>query len=183
MENQRCCLRIIANALPADNPMQSELCSHIGGQGNCMCRRCDLGGTSQEKEIGAGFSAILKVCMRWSDRLFLKLKDNLHPGSTRNALETSIAISEQLESATKGVAQTVKDLQTKTGVKDKIAQVFIDRSIDECRRSKKTIPHGQAADNRQGGLLSLCTIYSDKMNPLLTMQCEQSIISSLSIHT
>lgn len=83
----------------------------------------------------------------------------------------------QLESATKGVAQTVKDLQKNSGVKDKIAQVFIDRIIDECRRTKKTIPHSQTADNQQGNLLPLHTTYSEKMNPLLSMRCEQSIIS------
>lgn len=36
--------------LPADNPQQSEEASHIGGNANHPCRKCKIGGTSQEKE-------------------------------------------------------------------------------------------------------------------------------------
>jgi hypothetical protein len=41
--------------LPGDNPMQSEMCSHIGMTGNLFCRVCKV---NRSKKEGAGADAI-----------------------------------------------------------------------------------------------------------------------------
>ena len=40
---QEILFRVISRIKPADNPQQSELCSHIGLGGNHYCRRCKIG--------------------------------------------------------------------------------------------------------------------------------------------
>lgn len=47
--------------LPADNPMQAELSSHVGLRANLLCRQCDVGGTGKEKESDAGYEALFEV--------------------------------------------------------------------------------------------------------------------------
>ncbi|KAI0728282.1 hypothetical protein C8Q72DRAFT_875862 [Fomitopsis betulina] len=47
---QEIIFRIILHIFPADNPQQSEHCSHIGGQGNKSCRSCKIGGTVEEQD-------------------------------------------------------------------------------------------------------------------------------------
>ena len=44
--------------LPADNPMQAELSSHIGLGGNLFCRRCWAGGSGQDKASDNGFHSL-----------------------------------------------------------------------------------------------------------------------------
>ncbi len=54
--------RIISRVKPADNPQQSELCSHIGLNGNQYCRRCKVGGPDGYVESNEGYGALFKVC-------------------------------------------------------------------------------------------------------------------------
>ncbi len=61
MTKEECCFRIFQNAAPADNPMQSELCSHIGAQGNKNCRRCKVGGNKEFRETAEGFHSLFSV--------------------------------------------------------------------------------------------------------------------------
>ena len=53
--------RLIIRAKPADNPQQSELCSHIGLHGNKFCRRCHAGGTASMVESHAGYEELFTV--------------------------------------------------------------------------------------------------------------------------
>lgn len=55
------CFRMFVSADPSDNPMQSEVASHIGGGGNLFCRKCEAGGTNEEKESTEGFECLFKV--------------------------------------------------------------------------------------------------------------------------
>ncbi|KAI0264584.1 hypothetical protein BC834DRAFT_804009, partial [Gloeopeniophorella convolvens] len=99
------------SSLPADNPMQSELSSHIGLGGNCFCRRCKVGGTQEEKTTADGFHA-----------LFV-------PGVPRSATATRKEVMAQLRDAARG--QDVEDRQHKSGVKDVLAQKVIQRAAQE----------------------------------------------------
>ncbi|EPQ52923.1 hypothetical protein GLOTRDRAFT_46299 [Gloeophyllum trabeum ATCC 11539] len=96
--------RILPHIFPADNPQQSETCSHIGMHGNLFCRRCKVGGGADDKES--------------------------YP---RSCAETVQVIKDQLWSACLGVQEAVDALQTRTGVKDKIASFWIDQCITKAR--------------------------------------------------
>ncbi|KAI0682322.1 hypothetical protein BC835DRAFT_1424616 [Cytidiella melzeri] len=50
--------RIFVSAAPSDNSMQSELSSHIGGGSNLFCRKCNVGGTTLEKESTEGYESL-----------------------------------------------------------------------------------------------------------------------------
>lgn len=53
--------RILPHNFPADNPQQSETCSHIGLKGNFWCRRCYVGGTEVERASAEGYKKYYKV--------------------------------------------------------------------------------------------------------------------------
>ncbi|TFY58537.1 hypothetical protein EVG20_g8108 [Dentipellis fragilis] len=107
--------RIIPHLAAADNPQQSELSSHIGMQGNKYCRRCDVGGTDEHKETDEGYRSLYKA------------------QTARKPNETASAIKSQIKIAALGVQEAVTTLQTKTGVKDKIAEYWIGKAITRAR--------------------------------------------------
>ena len=53
--------KIYVNCGPGDNPAQSEVCGHIGGNGNHPCRKCFVGGSQQVKETDNGFHSLFEV--------------------------------------------------------------------------------------------------------------------------
>lgn len=53
--------RLIPRMDPADNPQQSELCSHIGMKGSCFCRRCKAGGNLQHVTSEVGYDDLFRV--------------------------------------------------------------------------------------------------------------------------
>lgn len=53
--------RLIPRMKPADNPQQSELCSHIGMKGSRFCRRCKAGGNRQHTTTEDGYHALFRV--------------------------------------------------------------------------------------------------------------------------
>ena len=121
-----CQFRIFKSALPADNPMQSELCSHIGSTGLKKCRCCDIGGNAEHIESSVGYHSLFSVCIV----VFLFRSFNLNSymiGALCNANSTHNKLLQQLKLATKGVKKRVADRQTLTEVKDKIVQVFINK--------------------------------------------------------
>lgn len=58
------CFCLYVNVNASDNPMQSEVACHIGGKGNHFCRKCNVGGTQQEKATNEGYHALFEVCGR-----------------------------------------------------------------------------------------------------------------------
>jgi hypothetical protein len=58
---QEILFRMINRVEPADNPQQSELCSHIGLHGNKFCRRCHVGGTGKELETQSRYESLYTV--------------------------------------------------------------------------------------------------------------------------
>ncbi|KIJ47128.1 hypothetical protein M422DRAFT_249438 [Sphaerobolus stellatus SS14] len=90
--------------LPADNPMQSTLSSHIGLKGNCFCRKCHIGGSQDFKTSDIGYH-------------------QLFTGSLRNSAETRQEIENQLEETLKGLS--VEERQRFTGTKDSLTEPII----------------------------------------------------------
>ncbi|TFY66993.1 hypothetical protein EVJ58_g1912 [Rhodofomes roseus] len=107
--------RLIPHLLPADNPQQSEHCSHIGGKGKYPCRACRVGGSAEERETDAGYEQFFSS------------------GISRSVNDTIAEIKAQLLAACLGVQDAVDDMQTQSGVKDKIAQHWIEILIPRAR--------------------------------------------------
>ena len=53
--------KIHVNCGPGDNPAQSEVCGHIGGNGNQLCRKFHAGGTHEVKQSDEGFHSLFEV--------------------------------------------------------------------------------------------------------------------------
>ncbi|KAI0642270.1 hypothetical protein C8Q79DRAFT_918071 [Trametes meyenii] len=127
-------LRIVPEVLPADNPQQSASCSHVGLHGNYPCRRCQFGGTELERETDQGY------------------EQHFTPGTPRTATETLNAINEQLRAAALGVASTVTKLQTRSGVKDSLAEHWIQKLLVLAREKQQTqIKNPSTRDPRLNG--------------------------------
>ncbi|KAI0074824.1 hypothetical protein K474DRAFT_1600932 [Panus rudis PR-1116 ss-1] len=105
--------RIISRLKPADNPQQSELCSHIGLRGSHFCRRCGIGGDAGMLETQRGY-----------EQLFA-------PGIPRTKDTTLTAIHDQFDMACAG--EDVANLQKESGVKDAIAQHWIEQIIPKAK--------------------------------------------------
>ncbi|KAI0684953.1 hypothetical protein BC835DRAFT_1408984 [Cytidiella melzeri] len=106
---QEILFRIINRIEPADNPQQSELCSHI------ECKEATFAGA---------------VRLEGHSRTLRARKDI---GNYFGVPETVAEITAQLVAATHGVAKTVETMQTKSGIKDAIAQHWIDKLIAQSR--------------------------------------------------
>ncbi|KAJ7467555.1 hypothetical protein FB451DRAFT_1340448 [Mycena latifolia] len=122
------CLCIYVNAGPSDNPMQSEVSGHIGGKGNCPCRKCKMGGTQQEKATNEGYHAIFEA------------------GEPRTKEYILEELEKQVKLACSGVVTHVKDSQTETGVKDVYTQYWIDQLILRFKEMKKDEPNRSVQD-------------------------------------
>ncbi|KAK7012526.1 hypothetical protein R3P38DRAFT_3588421 [Favolaschia claudopus] len=115
-------LDIYCNAGPSDNPMQSEICSHIGGKGNCFCRKCRVGGSQKDKATDDGYHALFEAGMPRTKEYILS------------------ELEKQVEMACSGISKPVKELQTETGVKDAYTQVWIDDLIARFKQMRKDNP-------------------------------------------
>ncbi|KAJ7924500.1 hypothetical protein B0H13DRAFT_1511636, partial [Mycena leptocephala] len=98
---------------PSDNTMQSEASAHIGGKGNCFCRKYLVGGTQKEKATNEGYHALFEL-----------LSDAQGLRCLRQA-----ELEKQVKLACSGVMKLVKDSQTNTGVKDTYTQFWIEQLI------------------------------------------------------
>ncbi|KAJ7693871.1 hypothetical protein B0H17DRAFT_1132256 [Mycena rosella] len=146
------CLCIHANTGPSDNPMQSEISAHIGGKGNCPCRKCQMGGTQGEKATNNGYHAIFEA------------------GEPRTKEHIIAELEKQVKLACSGVAKHVKDSQTETGVKDTYTQFWIEQLISRFKEMKKDEPN-RSATEIQAELVQWTLDNRDKIySPFLKMK-------------
>ncbi|KAJ7693775.1 hypothetical protein B0H16DRAFT_1848276 [Mycena metata] len=124
------CFCIHCNAGFSDNPMQSEVASHIGGKGNCFCRKCRVGGNQKEKATDEGYHALFEA------------------GVPRTKEYIVLELEKQVKLACSGVMKPVKDLQTATGVKDTYTQFWIDGLISRFKEMRKDEPDRSADEIR-----------------------------------
>ncbi|KAL7280426.1 hypothetical protein ACG7TL_005354 [Trametes sanguinea] len=111
--------RVLPEVLPADNPQQSASCSHVGLHGNYPCRRCHFGGTERQRESDEGYEA------------------HFAPGIPRVAATTQGIVLKQLRQAGLGIAKAVSDMQTLSGVKDPLAEYWIQQLIARAREQQQ----------------------------------------------
>lgn len=131
-----CKIRLVAVQLPADNPQQSAEASHVGPGANQMCRVCDVGGTEREVETDSGYERLFSV--RRNAAVFpLIAAHSYQEGVERTRDKTREHVEAQLRAAMTGVESAVTTLQTATGVKDRIAQHWIEQLIERARQLRK----------------------------------------------
>ncbi|KAF5371374.1 hypothetical protein D9615_009666 [Tricholomella constricta] len=117
---QEILFQIHPHVLPADNPQQAESSSCAGLGSNFNCRYDKTGGSKDEKETDEGYDSLFK------------------PGPSRTPRETIMIIKEQIWTACLGVQETVDAIQTRTGVKDKIAQHWMEKLVTMARERRNT---------------------------------------------
>ncbi|KAJ6567792.1 hypothetical protein B0H10DRAFT_2168917 [Mycena sp. CBHHK59/15] len=128
--------------LPADNPQQSEEASHMGGNANSS-------GPSDFMESNDGYHSMH------------------YAGLPRFAAQTKATLEEQIRLAMYGVEAPISRLQTATGVKDKVAQHWIDILLEKARQMKADSPWGSADSIAKELKAWLEEQPGDKVNPLL----------------
>ncbi|PPQ93847.1 hypothetical protein CVT25_013556 [Psilocybe cyanescens] len=143
--------KIYANCGPGDNPAQSEVCGHIGGNGNYPCRKCLVGGTQQDKETDKGYHSLFTA------------------GVPRSAQDVLLDVKSQIETACLGVAISVQNQQTKNGVKDGYTQFWIDDLIARARTLRKNHPERESTNIQAELLAWIHERESDVYNPFLTL--------------
>ncbi|KAG9084144.1 hypothetical protein FS749_005446 [Ceratobasidium sp. UAMH 11750] len=99
-------------ALEGDNPMQSELSSHIGMGGKCFCRVCQVRGKDKQRPDDLG-----------SEKQHIREFMNIAPLRSREG--TVDALSMQLDEFMAKRFTASENLSTETGVKDKYLNHFI----------------------------------------------------------
>ena len=122
--------RIFPHCLPSDNPQQAESSSGVGPGGNLNCIHGKAGGGKEERESDDGYHALFSVSSHYAiGPALIKIPYNQGNEEKRTAQGTVTTIRDQLWAACQGVAQTVLDLQTNTGIKDKTAQFWINQLL------------------------------------------------------
>ncbi|KAJ7209175.1 hypothetical protein GGX14DRAFT_566353 [Mycena pura] len=141
---------IYGNAGPSDNPMQSEICSHIGSKGNYSCRKCEAGGTEKEKETNECFHSLFE------------------PGAARSKEKIVAELKKQVKLACAGVAKHVEDAQRTTGVKDAYTQHWIEYLLEQYKQKKS---EGQRPRDIESQLVQWTLDNEDKIySGFLTLQ-------------
>ncbi|KAI0755371.1 hypothetical protein C8Q80DRAFT_1266837 [Daedaleopsis nitida] len=107
--------------LAGDNPMQAELCSHIGLKGNYFCRICKVGGDKDFKCSNDGFASLMKI------------------GEQRTPQDTRESVKAQLVIATHAAAEKpLKQAITASGVKDSFAMPTLNFLIAKGKQLRKS---------------------------------------------
>ncbi|EIM79308.1 uncharacterized protein STEHIDRAFT_69687, partial [Stereum hirsutum FP-91666 SS1] len=135
--------------LPADNPMQAELASHVGLRGNHFCRRCDVGGTGKEKETDAGYDALFKS------------------GEVRNPEITLKEVEKQLFSGIMGA--DLEGMHRETGVKDSLSLEWIKKGRQYLVELLQANPELDDAAKR-AAVRSWLDMQQDLVNPFFNIE-------------
>ncbi|KAG8712744.1 hypothetical protein FRC09_019504, partial [Ceratobasidium sp. 395] len=140
-------------ALEGDNPMQSELSSHIGMNGKYFCRVCQVrkGNREQDRDVQEEKE---------------RLHDFMNIGPLRSQEHTKECLTEQLDKFMAKQFTASDKLTTATGVKDKYLEHFIDTMKATYNRalSSKRLTTRQGQDL----LTSLRSQYPERLfNPAL----------------
>ncbi|KAJ7760815.1 hypothetical protein DFH07DRAFT_771608 [Mycena maculata] len=112
--NEEAFILLGINVDSSDNPMQSEVCSHIGDKGNLPCRKCEVGGNQLAKQSNEGYHAFFST------------------GTQRSKGKVLDIVRQQLHLACQGVSSHVETNQTETGIKDSYAQYWISKILNDC---------------------------------------------------
>ncbi|KAI0778011.1 hypothetical protein BD413DRAFT_683781 [Trametes elegans] len=151
LSGQAARFRVFVHAEQSDNPMQSEVSGHIGGNGNFFCRKCEVGGTTAHKATNDGFHALFE------------------PGDPRTKAKTLEALQDQVQTACLGVEKHVRKKQTDTGVKDPYTEHAITDLLKRARTQKADHPE-RTSKEIQRDLLEWVDKHVDAVyNPFLTM--------------
>ncbi|KAL1683704.1 hypothetical protein EV122DRAFT_200683 [Schizophyllum commune] len=116
-----------------DNPMQSELSSHIGTRGKCHCRICNL-----HRDCPAGRSE--------QQRIY----DSLSLGSPRNRDDTREILKRQLDCFLRGAPTSAGSIATATGVKDQYFDHFSTKLGQACSEEKDKAHRLRQAGDEEG---------------------------------
>ncbi|KAJ7795671.1 hypothetical protein B0H14DRAFT_3114648 [Mycena olivaceomarginata] len=136
------CFSIYVDTGLSDNPMQSEICGHIGGKGNCYCRKC----------YNDGYHTLFEA------------------GVPRSKAQIIEELQKQVKLACAGVSKPWKASQTETGVKDTYTQFWIDGLITRFQQMKKEEPN-RSIEEIQEELIQWTVDNRDKLySPFLTMK-------------
>ncbi|KAJ7730034.1 hypothetical protein B0H14DRAFT_2999260 [Mycena olivaceomarginata] len=145
------CFCLYVNVGASDNPMQSEVACHIGGQGNYFCRKCNAGGTRQEKATDEGYHALFES------------------GAPRTKEQILEELEKQVRLACCGVAKPVQNCQKATGVKDVYTQFWIDQLLSRFKEMRKD--KARSADDIKKELIQWTIDNRNKIySPFLTMK-------------
>ncbi|KAL0570869.1 hypothetical protein V5O48_011094 [Marasmius crinis-equi] len=115
ISNDSARFRLFVNSGPSDNPMQSEICSHMGQNANKPCRKCKVGGNRKDKTSDEGFHSFFSA------------------GDLRSKEEIQSELREQLLLACRGVAKRVEERQTESGIKDPFTQHWVEDLLERFR--------------------------------------------------
>ncbi|KAJ6631949.1 hypothetical protein B0H10DRAFT_2159551 [Mycena sp. CBHHK59/15] len=135
--------------LSADNPQQSEEASHMGGNANCGCHHCKAGGLHEVTESEDGYHSMH------------------YAGIPRLAAETKKTLEDQIKLTMYNIEPPISRLQTATGVKDKVAEYWIDILLQKAQEMKVNSPSRTADSIAEELEAWLVKQLGDKVNPLL----------------
>lgn len=101
-------------AFQGDNPMQSEVSSHIGLTGKYFCQICDVHRYEKSDEVN-GAVAFMKVCYSCIYRCIYPYNQEGTPWTKQDTL---VQLRAQLDFILKGFVSKLDHLQRDSGVKD-----------------------------------------------------------------
>jgi len=123
--------QVFPHCLPSDNPQQAESSSGVGPGRNQNCIRGKARGNREERESDDGYHALFSVSSLYVTGVALTEIPYDQPDKEKRTVQETIdTITNQLLVACRGVAQTVLDLQTDTGIKDKKAQFWVNQALE-----------------------------------------------------